>query len=155
MPRAGGLYSSWGGCGAYCGGGSGAAGDGGGAFASRMARTTQAAAKQIVGVDVYFDWMAGTASDLGGLMERLNGEGLRLASIANRGVKVYPGGHTETFCSDHWRCRFVSDAGGGNAVAHEQVAGLLARAAAAGLDFIKTENLCNFDGQPGYSHAQE
>ena len=35
------------------------------------------------------------------------------------------------------------------------VAALLGRFAEAGLDFIKTENLYNFDGQPGYSHAQE
>jgi isocitrate dehydrogenase len=129
--------------------------EGGGQFASRMARTAQAASKQAVGVDVYLDWTAGTANDLGGLMERLNGEGLKLSSIANRGVKVYPGGHTETFCSDHWRCRFVADAGEGSSVTHRQIAGLLARAAASGLDFIKTENLYNFDGKPGYSHAQE
>ncbi len=133
---------------------SGAGGDGA-QFAGRMARTAQAAAKQAVGVDVYFDWTDGTANDLGGLMERLNGEGLRLSSIANRGVKVFPGGHTETFCSDHWRCRFVADAGEGSAVTHEQIALLLTRAASVGLDFIKTENLYNFDGKPGYSHAQE
>ena len=129
--------------------------EGGGQFAARMARTAQATTKQAVGVDVYLDWTDGTASDLGGVMERLNGEGLRLASIANRGVKVYPGGHTETFCSDHWRCRFVADAGEGSAVTHEQIALLLTRAASVGLDFIKTENLYNFDGKPGYSHAQE
>jgi isocitrate dehydrogenase len=35
------------------------------------------------------------------------------------------------------------------------VAALLARFAEAGLDFIKTENLYNFDGKPGFSHAQE
>jgi isocitrate dehydrogenase len=134
---------------------SGAAGGDGAQFASRMARTTAAASKQAVGVDVYLDWTDGTANDLGGLMERLGGDGLKLSSIATRGVKVYPGGHTETFCSDHWRCRFVADAGEGSAVTHQQIAGLLARAADAGLDFIKTENLYNFDGKPGYSHAQE
>ena len=31
---------------------------------------------------------------------------------------------------------------------------LLGRIAGAGLDFIKTENLCNFDGEPGYSLGQ-
>lgn len=131
---------------------------GGAQFAGRMARTASAArtaSKQAVGVDVYLDWTDGTANDLGGVMERLNGEGLRLASIANRGVKVYPGEPTETFCSDHWRCRFVADAGEGTSVTHEQIARLLARAAAAELDFIKTENLYNFNGEPGYSHAQE
>src|SRR5215216_482837 len=130
------------------------AGEGGeGSFSGRMARETSAANKETVGVDVYLDWTGGSADDLGAAVEKLSGEGLRLSSIANRGVKVYPEGATETFCSDHWRCRFVSE--GGRGVGHAQIAALLSRFAGAGLDFIKTENLCNFDGQPGYSHAQE
>ena len=32
--------------------------------------------------------------------------------ITNRGVKVYPDGMPETFCTDHWRCRFVRVDGG-------------------------------------------
>ncbi|MDT7778915.1 MAG: isocitrate dehydrogenase [Acidobacteriota bacterium] len=110
--------------------------------------------KETVGVDVYLDWTKGTPDDLGAAVARLSGGGLRLTSIANRGVKVYPDGSPETFCSDHWRCRFVSDAQG-QKVSHAQIAGLLSRFAESGLDFVKTENLCNFDGQPGYSHAQE
>ncbi len=112
--------------------------------------------KDLVGVDVYLDWSGGTGDELGEAMQNLSGEGLRVKSIANRGVKVWPGGFAETFKSDHWRCRFTSDAEGeGATVTHAQVAALLARAAAAGFDFIKTENLYNFDGKPGYSHAQE
>jgi isocitrate dehydrogenase len=132
------------------------AGEGGEApFASRMARETAAANKQTVGVDVYLDWTEGSADRLGEAMSKVSGGGLKLTSISNRGVKVWPGGHTETFCSDHWRCRFVSEAEGGGAVTHAQIAGLLASVAEAGFDFIKTENLCDFDGKPGYSHAQE
>ncbi|MGH9944299.1 MAG: NADP-dependent isocitrate dehydrogenase [Pyrinomonadaceae bacterium] len=117
------------------------------------AEPAQVQNKETVGVDVYLDWTTGSAEELGRALEKLNGDGLKLSAISNRGVKVYPGGHTETFCSDHWRCRFVSDAGG--PVAHAQIAQLLARTAAAGFDFIKTENLCTFGGRPGYSHAQE
>jgi isocitrate dehydrogenase len=105
-------------------------------------------------VDVYLDWSDGSADELGAVVEKLSGEGLKLSSIANRGVKVYPGGATETFCSDHWRCRFVPD-GGGADIGNGKIAALLSRFAEAGLDFIKTENLYNFDGKPGYSHAQE
>jgi isocitrate dehydrogenase len=131
------------------------AGEGGGAtFAGRMARTSVASDKGTVGVDVYLDWTGGTADDLGALVSKLSGDGLRLSAIANRGVRVYPNGSPETFCSDHWRCRFVSEPEG-RAVAHARIAQLLSRFADAGLDFIKTENLCNFDGKPGYSHAQE
>ncbi|HYE16439.1 MAG TPA: NADP-dependent isocitrate dehydrogenase [Pyrinomonadaceae bacterium] len=125
-------------------------------FASRMAREAAASNKQTVGVDVYLEWSGGSAEDLGGAVSKLSGDGLRLTSISNRGVKVWPGGHTETFCSDHWRYRFTSaESEGGREVGHRQIASLLSRFADAGLDFIKTENLCDFDGKPGYSHAQE
>jgi isocitrate dehydrogenase len=112
------------------------------------------AAKELVGVDVYLDWTQGSADELGAAMKKLDGEGLRIKAISNRGVKVWPAGARETFCSDHWRCRFIAEAEG-SAVTHAQISSLLKRAADAGLDFIKTENLYNFDGKPGYSHAQE
>jgi isocitrate dehydrogenase len=73
--------------------------------------------------------------------------------ISNRGMKVWPEGQPETFCSDHWRCRFLPKGGSGT-ITHQQISGLLARLADAGFDFIKTENLCNFDGQRGYSLDQ-
>jgi len=70
--------------------------------------------------------------------------------ITNRGVKVWPGGLPETFCTDHWRCRFLAAEGAG-ALDHAGIVALLGRAADAGLDFIKTEHLYTFDGEPGYS----
>jgi isocitrate dehydrogenase len=63
--------------------------------------------KELVGVDVFLDWTKGSADDLGNGLSHLNGDGLKLTMISNRGVKVWPGGHTETFCSDHWRCRYL------------------------------------------------
>jgi isocitrate dehydrogenase len=68
-------------------------------------------------------------------------------------VKVWPGGHPETFCSDHWRCRYMAAQEGG-AATHQHIAGLLGKLAGAGLDFIKTENLCAFDGKRAYSLEQ-
>jgi isocitrate dehydrogenase len=111
------------------------------------------AKKELVGVDVFLDWTRGSANDLGEAISKLNGEGLKLTMMSNRGVKVWPGGHAETFCSDHWRCRFLS-ASAGEAPSHQQIIALLERVAALGLDFIKTENLYNFDGQRGYSLDQ-
>ncbi|MDQ6652831.1 MAG: NADP-dependent isocitrate dehydrogenase [Acidobacteriota bacterium] len=108
--------------------------------------------KDLVGVDVFLDWTTGTANDLGDSLSKLSGDGTKLTMMSNRGVKVWPGGHAETFCSDHWRCRFVSSDGG--AVSHPQIISLLKRVADAGFDFIKTENLYNFDGERGYSLDQ-
>lgn len=109
--------------------------------------------KELVGVDVFLDWSAGSANDLGNSLSQLDGDGIKLSMMSNRGVKVWPGGHAETFCSDHWRCRFIAQ-NDGEPVSHRQIISLLERLAGAGYDFIKTENLCNFDGERGYSLDQ-
>jgi isocitrate dehydrogenase len=104
--------------------------------------------KDLVGVDVFLDWKLGTADDLGKALQEVNGENLALTLITNRGAKVWPNGQPETFTTDHWRCRFLSQQG---TITHGQITSLLERVANRGLDFIKIENLYNFDGQPGYS----
>ncbi len=112
--------------------------------------------KRLVGVDVFLDWDE-SGRDAGALAGRLEsaaaGVPLKLEVITNRGVKVWPGGLPETFCSDHWRCRFYPK-GEGQPVRHEDVAALLGHLATAGLDFIKTEHLYTFDGEVGYALAQ-
>ena len=111
------------------------------------------AKKELVGVDVFLDWTKGSANELGTAISTLGDEALKLNIISNRGVKVWPGGHAETFCSDHWRCRFVP-ASEGATIGHDQIVSLLSRVGGAGFDFIKTENLYNFDGERGYSLDQ-
>jgi isocitrate dehydrogenase len=124
------------------------------AFATtHSAREHTRAKKELVGVDVFLDWSEGSANQLGETLAPLAGDGLQLKMISNRGVKVWPGGNSETFCSDHWRCRFTAPKEG-TPVTHEQIISLLQRIADARLDFIKTENLCNFDGERGYSLDQ-
>ena len=109
--------------------------------------------KELVGVDVFLDWLQGSPDDLGDALGKITPADLRLEMISNRGVKVWPGGKSETFCSDHWRCRFMSPNKGAT-IKHGQIIDLLGRVSAAGYDFIKTENLCNFDGERGYSLDQ-
>jgi isocitrate dehydrogenase len=109
--------------------------------------------KRLVGVDVFLDWDdAGRNPEiLGGKLSALDGNGLALKMVTNRGVKVFPGGIPETFCTDHWRCRFAA---AGAAVAFGQVLDLIARIDGAGLEVIKTEHLYTYDGAPGYSLGQ-
>src|SRR5687768_10970518 len=114
---------------------------------------TAAQKKELVGVDVFLDWTKGSANDLGESLNKLGDDGLKLEIMSNRGVKVWPGGHAETFCSDHWRCRFLAASEDGS-LAHDQIVALLKRVANAGFDFIKTENLYNFDGERGFSLDQ-
>ena len=71
--------------------------------------------------------------------------------ISNRGAQVWPKAIADGLLVDHWHARFTGH--DVSAVSHAQIAALLRRIAEAGLDFIKTENLCTFDGQPGYSLA--
>jgi isocitrate dehydrogenase len=116
-----------------------------------------AAEKKLVGVDVFLDWwngkFFGAADELGQELEKLNGDGMKLIMISNRGTKVYPKGQPDTFCVDHWRCRFMSENDGGE-ITHQQVINLLTRVNNAGFDFIKTEHLYFFDGKPGFSLGQ-
>jgi isocitrate dehydrogenase len=118
--------------------------------AKQATNARAAAKKETVGVDVFLDWTKGSGEELGAALGRLGGEGLKLSLITNRGVKVWPQGSAEILLSDHWSCRFTSETDGG-AVTHAQIISLLGRIADAGFDFVKTENLCNFDGQRAYS----
>jgi isocitrate dehydrogenase len=105
--------------------------------------------KELVGVDVFLDWQKGSAQTVGDQVSKLSNEKLKLSVITNRGVKVYPDGHPETFCSDHWRCRFR-----GESLGADDILNLLKSFADQGLDVIKTENLYTFDGKPGFSKGQ-
>ena len=108
------------------------------------------ARKETVGDDLFVQWRGG-ADDLAGRLKALEQGPLELKMITNRGVKVWPGGMPETFCTDHWRCRFMN---GGGAIPLSEIVALSGRAADAGVDFIKTEHLCTFDGEPGFSLGQ-
>jgi isocitrate dehydrogenase len=112
--------------------------------------------KETVGIDVFVDAPGIAADALAATVKKEAGSGLTLAMITNRGVKVWPGGLPETFCTDHWRCRFagIDRAGAPRAVSHAEVVDLLHNLVSDGLDFIKTEHLYTFDGVRGYSLAQ-
>ena len=108
--------------------------------------------KRLVGVDVFVHRSGGTADALAQALQAAATGPMRLQMITNRGVKVWPDGLPETFCSDHWRCRFA--VGEGGSITHRDIVDLLGRVTAAGIDCIKTENLCTFDGERGYALGQ-
>jgi isocitrate dehydrogenase len=109
--------------------------------------------KTLVGVDVFLDWHSGSAEELGEHFKQVSGHGLELKMITNRGAKVWPEGLPETFCTDHWRCRFMAPHSG-DTISHAQIIALLQHIEDAGYDFIKLENLYDFDGKPAYSAVQ-
>lgn len=113
---------------------------------------TVRAKKELVGVDVFLQWNGINAQTLGDQLIKISNAGLHLTMITNRGVKVYPDGYPETFCTDHWRCRYKSS--DQQALTYDKVLGLLEKIHSAGFEIIKTENLYNFNGEAGYSAGQ-
>ena len=71
--------------------------------------------------------------------------------IYSRGIKVWPGGFPETLTGDTCRCRFMASA---EQWQHASKSSPCSAASKGGIEVIKTENLFNFDGQPGYSLGQ-
>ncbi len=108
--------------------------------------------KKIVGVDLFVDWHGENANELAIELQKLNNDELELVLITNRGVKVWPNGFDETFCTDHWRCRYASK--DGKELQKEKIIEILKAALEHNIDAIKTENLYTFDGVRGYSLGQ-
>ncbi len=108
--------------------------------------------KELSGVDLFVHWTGTDPNQLAATIKQLEGETLKLAMITNRGIKVWPDGFQETFCTDHWRCRFLP--AGQSVIRKEQIVELLQNAITQNIDTIKTENLYTFDGKAAYSLGQ-
>ncbi len=117
--------------------------------------------KTLVGIDVFIDWQGSDPNIIGSKLANLGAKGMKLKMITNRGVKVYPDGMEQTYCTDHWRCRFVAEEADTAIsppvyckVSYERILLLLSTLAEQGFDVIKTENLYEFDGRRGFSLGQ-
>jgi isocitrate dehydrogenase len=107
--------------------------------------------KQLHGMDVFIYEEERNPNWLGEKLEKAaQSSPLNLKMITNRGVKVYPDGHPQTFCTDHWRCRFEAE----GSVDHKALWSLLNQVTDASLEVIKNELLYSFDGERGYSLGQ-
>jgi isocitrate dehydrogenase len=102
------------------------------------------------GIDLFVYWPSRNANELAEAIGKYAGNGLALQMIDNRGVKVWPAGRAETFCTDSFRCRFMSE----SRIEMARLIALMQRVSEAGLDIVMTETLRTFDGQPGYTLAQ-
>lgn len=111
-----------------------------------------AAKKDLVGVDVFIHWDGLNTEELAEKVKKIESNGIKLSMITNRGIKVWPNGFEETFCTDHWRCRFKPDEG--VQINHTNIIELLKAAHYENIDTIKTENLYSFDGKAAYSLGQ-
>ncbi len=116
--------------------------------------------QELVGVDIFVNWQGSNANHIGEKLDGLNTANMKLKMITNRGVKVYPNGLDETYCTDHWRCRFINakTTNGSNLgytkIEYDQIIALLAKMNEEDIEVIKTENLYEFDGKRGFSLGQ-
>jgi isocitrate dehydrogenase len=110
--------------------------------------------KQLVGIDVFVDWDEAERNPqtLGETITRAIPAAWKLKMITNRGVMVYPIGQPETFCTDHWRCRFMPI--NQETIHFKQILALLERLDEADVEVIKTEHLYSFEGRHAYSLGQ-
>ncbi len=108
--------------------------------------------KELAGVDVFVHWKGTEPDVLAHIIGQLNSTDAELTMITNRGIKVWPEGFEETFCTDHWRCRFkpVNE----KTFNKNHIVELLSKAIEKNIDTIKTENLYSFDGKPAFSLGQ-
>lgn len=109
--------------------------------------------KDLTGFDLFLENDQLKPEEIAEKLKALENDAIYLAFISNRGLKVWPDGLPESFCTAHWRCRFkarnISEA-----IRPEEVWKGIKGASELGLDVIKTENLYTFDGKRGYTDAQ-
>jgi isocitrate dehydrogenase len=108
--------------------------------------------KELVGVDLFMHWRGTNPDELAAMVKGIMSEEVNLTMITNRGIKVYPDGFSETFCTDHWRCRFKPK--NNISITRNVIIDLMQKALINNLDVIKTENLYAFDGKPAFSLGQ-
>ncbi|MDR9416206.1 MAG: NADP-dependent isocitrate dehydrogenase [Gracilimonas sp.] len=107
--------------------------------------------RELLGVDVFVYWEPDNPNLLAERLQEAAGEIFELTMITNRGTKVWPNGLPQTFCTDHWRCRFKSTKGKTNQM---EIVELLQNLTKYTVDTIKTENLYTFDQEPAFSLGQ-
>jgi isocitrate dehydrogenase len=126
--------------------------DGAKTSTSHVEKLRPEAKRELIGVDVHVVWPSRSPEQLSVAAKCGEGDGLTLSMIDNRGVKVWPDGMAETFCTDSFRCRFTS--GDGGVVTQAQVLAVQKRLAGAGIEIAQTVNLNHFDGKAGFTLAQ-
>jgi isocitrate dehydrogenase len=111
-----------------------------------------AALKKLEGVDLFVHWAGTDPNELSKIVAKIDSKDLKLSMITNRGIKVWPDGFKETFCTDHWRCRFKPSEN--HAINNSNIVELLNQAISQNIDVIKTENLYSFNGKQAFSLGQ-
>ncbi|WP_342271978.1 NADP-dependent isocitrate dehydrogenase [Candidatus Tisiphia endosymbiont of Parasteatoda lunata] len=109
--------------------------------------------KELVGSDVFIQMTALTAHEVAEKIQTVSLGDLELKTVSSMGLKLWPRDERFELLSDHWCCRFMAKKDG-EKITHSSIVHLLESLSQAKIDFIKIENLFEFDGKAGYSLAQ-
>jgi len=115
-------------------------------------RDVAPAVRELVGADIFLCFKDKDPEVLASHLKDISASGMELQMITNRGTKVWPNGFPETYCTDHWRCRFIRTPQQG--VSNQAVIDLMQKIHNRGLEVIKTENLYLMDGKQAFSAGQ-
>ena len=107
--------------------------------------------RELLGVDV-FVYSQDSAEGFLKIATKNAWAPLPLQMISNRGVRVWPEGHPETFCVDQWRLRFIRK--DKRPVGADEVFKTIQEVQNSGYDVISTENLYAFDGVAAFSGSE-
>ena len=107
--------------------------------------------RKLVGSDVFIHWTK-EVDELAKIMELAGADtGLKLQNISNKGLKVWPDHVPGMNLTDQYSCRYKKS---GDSVSGVQIAGLLAKVAQSGAEFVKIENLYEYGKRLGYTLGQ-
>lgn len=104
--------------------------------------------RKLVGADIFI-YAKEKASEMEKKITALHPASFKLQMITNRGVRIWPEGHPETFCIEQWRCRFI-----GKDLKPQDIVGLVDQVVKAGYDVFQIQNLYTFDGVAGYTSSE-
>jgi isocitrate dehydrogenase len=115
-------------------------------------KKSAAVKKELVGLDVYFEWHD-TPDALAEKLQALAGD-LTLTLISSRGLKLWPEGKKESSYLPHMSARFLKSSDAKTASSMDETMALLSRATQAGLPVVKMEYLFTYDGVRGFTAGQ-
>lgn len=110
------------------------------------------AKKEIVGADCFVA-LQGSNKDIGEKIEKVKTPKMAFKMTSSRGLTVWPNTSGLTYSNDQWRCRFLRTSEKESLTPHDIIE-LLIALENAGLEVIKHETLCTFNGKTAFSMGQ-
>jgi isocitrate dehydrogenase len=106
------------------------------------------AKKEILGAD-FFVAFKGSNKEIGPKVEAVKTDKMSFKMMSSRGLTVWPESSGLSYSNDQWRCRFM-----GSNLTPKDIINMLSALNDAGIEVLKHETLCSFDGKNGFSMGQ-